>query len=76
MAAECEYKQRCDNQAILNAMKAPSCEMRTHWGHMHLFPGQSLSHCTQAPTQQAAPSTTASAISDLRDCLDVIVSDL
>lgn len=37
MAAEREYKQRCDNPAILNAIKPPSCEMRTHRSHMHLF---------------------------------------
>lgn len=27
MAAEREYKQRCDNPAILSAVKASSCEM-------------------------------------------------
>lgn len=36
MADEREYKQRCDNPAILSAVKASSCEMSVWQGRIRL----------------------------------------
>lgn len=66
MADEREYKQRCDNPAILSAVKASSCEMRARQGHIHLS-GECGSRSEPVPSHpgtstppQAAPSTTGS----------------
>lgn len=62
MAAEREYKQRCDNPSILSAMKVPSCEMRIHQVRMHLF-GECRSWSEPVPSHPGT-NTTGSAINN------------
>lgn len=62
MAAEREYKQRCDNPAILSAMKAPSCEMKAHRGHMHLF--RECSSWSEPVPSHPGTNTTGSTINN------------
>lgn len=57
MADEREYKQQCDNPAILSAVKASSCEMSARQGRIHLS-GECGSRTEPVPSHLGTSDTT------------------